>query len=32
LGIKIAGMIVATLLCIIALIGLINGLLGWWGR
>merc|ERR1712000_499490 len=29
LGIKIAGMIVATLLCIIALIGLINGLLGW---
>jgi concentrative nucleoside transporter, CNT family len=32
LGIKIAGMIVATLLCIIAFIGLINGLLGWWGR
>lgn len=32
LGIKIAGMIVATLLCILALIGLINGLLGWWGR
>ncbi|KAI1609526.1 CNT family concentrative nucleoside transporter [Exophiala viscosa] len=32
LGIKIAGMIVATLLCIIALIGLINGLLGWWGK
>ncbi|OAP56205.1 hypothetical protein AYL99_09384 [Fonsecaea erecta] len=32
LGIKIAGMIVATLLCIIALIGLINALLGWWGR
>jgi len=32
LGIKIAGMIVATLLCIIALVGLINGLLGWWGR
>ncbi|KAL2432762.1 Solute carrier family 28 member 3 [Exophiala dermatitidis] len=32
LGIKIAGMIIATLLCIIALIGLINGLLGWWGR
>ena len=32
LGIKIAGMIVATLLCIIALIGLINALLGWWGK
>lgn len=32
LGIKIAGMIIATLLCIIALVGLINGLLGWWGR
>ncbi|KAI0126244.1 Na+ dependent nucleoside transporter C-terminus-domain-containing protein [Xylariales sp. AK1849] len=32
LGLKIAGMIVATLLCIIALVGLINGLLGWWGK
>lgn len=32
LGIKIAGMIVCTLLCIIALLGLINGLLTWWGR
>ncbi|KAK0630497.1 NupC family nucleoside transporter [Bombardia bombarda] len=32
LGIKIAGMIIATLLCIIALVSLINGLLGWWGR
>lgn len=32
LGIKIAGMIVATLLCIIGLVGLINALLGWWGR
>ncbi|KAK5094221.1 hypothetical protein LTS08_008713 [Lithohypha guttulata] len=32
LGIKIAGMIIATLLCIIALVGLINALLGWWGR
>ena len=31
LGIKIAGMIVATLLCIIGVVGLINGLLGWWG-
>jgi CNT family concentrative nucleoside transporter len=29
---KIGGMIVATLLCIIALVGLINGLLTWWGR
>ncbi|KAI9376035.1 Na+ dependent nucleoside transporter C-terminus-domain-containing protein [Aspergillus egyptiacus] len=32
LGIKIAGMISATLLCIISLIGLIDGLLTWWGR
>ncbi|KAK3689083.1 Na+ dependent nucleoside transporter C-terminus-domain-containing protein [Podospora appendiculata] len=32
LGIKIAGMIVATLLCIIALVGLVNGFLGWWGK
>lgn len=32
LGIKIAGMILATLLCIIGLVGVINGLLGWWGR
>ena len=32
LGLKIAGMIVATLLCIIALLGLINGLLTWFGR
>jgi CNT family concentrative nucleoside transporter len=32
LGIKIAGMIIATLLCIIALLGLIDGLLTWWGR
>jgi CNT family concentrative nucleoside transporter len=32
LGIKIAGMIVATLLCIIALLGLVDGLLTWWGR
>ena len=32
LGIKIAGAIVAVLLSIIALIVLINGLLGWWGR
>ncbi|KAF2839224.1 hypothetical protein M501DRAFT_992196 [Patellaria atrata CBS 101060] len=32
LGLKIAGMIVATLLCIIALLGLVDGLLTWWGR
>ncbi|KAA8649728.1 hypothetical protein EYZ11_012715 [Aspergillus tanneri] len=32
LGIKIAGMISATLLCIISLVGLVNGLLTWWGR
>ncbi|KAM0425617.1 hypothetical protein ACHAPT_009149 [Fusarium lateritium] len=31
LGIKIAGTILATLLCIIALVALINGLLTWWG-
>jgi CNT family concentrative nucleoside transporter len=32
LGIKIAGTIVASLLCIISLVGLINGLLSWWGK
>jgi CNT family concentrative nucleoside transporter len=32
LGIKIAGMIIATLLCIIAFVGLLNGFLGWWGK
>jgi concentrative nucleoside transporter, CNT family len=32
LGLKIAGMIAASLLCILAFIGLLNGLLGWWGR
>src|SRR6186713_470533 len=32
LGLKIAGMIVCTLLCIIALLGLIDGILTWWGR
>jgi len=32
LGLKIAGMIGATLLCIISLIGLFNGLLTWWGH
>jgi len=32
LGLKIAGMILATLLCIIALLGLINALLTWFGH
>ncbi|KAI4232497.1 MAG: hypothetical protein L6R40_007394 [Gallowayella cf. fulva] len=32
LGLKIAGMIFATLLCIIAFLGLADGLLTWWGR
>lgn len=32
LGLKIGGMIVATLLCIIALLGLCDGLLTWWGH
>jgi concentrative nucleoside transporter, CNT family len=32
LGIKIGGMIVAAVLCILSLLGLTNGLLGWWGR
>lgn len=32
LGIKIGATIVASLLCILAAVGLINGLLTWWGR
>ncbi|KAF1955350.1 hypothetical protein CC80DRAFT_493245 [Byssothecium circinans] len=32
LGLKIAGMIVSTILVIIAAIALIDGLLTWWGR
>ncbi|KAL0934640.1 NupC family nucleoside transporter [Colletotrichum truncatum] len=32
LGIKIAGTIVASILCILAFIGLVDGLLSWWGR
>ncbi|PHH90858.1 hypothetical protein CDD83_2457 [Cordyceps sp. RAO-2017] len=32
LGIKIGGTIVASLLCTLAAVGLINGLLSWWGR
>ncbi|KAF2401930.1 NupC family nucleoside transporter [Trichodelitschia bisporula] len=31
LGLKIAGMILATLLCIIALVSLIDQILTWWG-
>ncbi|KAF8439202.1 Na+ dependent nucleoside transporter C-terminus-domain-containing protein [Terfezia claveryi] len=31
LGLKIAGMIASTLLCVLALLGLANGLLRWWG-
>jgi len=32
LGIKIGATIIAALICIIALVGLVNGLLGWWGK
>jgi len=32
LGIKIGATIIACLLCVIALVSLVNGLLGWWGR
>ncbi|KAI9932685.1 hypothetical protein ASPWEDRAFT_33599 [Aspergillus wentii DTO 134E9] len=32
LGIKIAGMISGAIFCIISLIGLVNGLLTWWGH
>ena len=32
LGIKIAGSIITSLLCIIAAVGLINGLMTWWGH
>jgi len=32
LGLKIAGMIVCTLLCIIALLNLVDALLTWWGH
>ncbi|KAI9040133.1 NupC/NupG family nucleoside CNT transporter [Aspergillus affinis] len=32
LGLKIATMIASVLLCIISFVGLINGLLTWWGR
>ncbi|ROT38313.1 NupC family nucleoside transporter [Sodiomyces alkalinus F11] len=31
LGIKIAGSIIASLLCILAFVGLVDGLLTWWG-
>lgn len=32
LGIKVAGMIIAALLCILSLLGLANALLTWWGH
>ncbi|KAE8454280.1 hypothetical protein EG329_005205 [Mollisiaceae sp. DMI_Dod_QoI] len=32
IGIKVAGMIIAALLCIISLLGLVDALLGWWGH
>lgn len=32
LGIKVAGMIVAALLCILSLLGLVNALMTWWGK
>ncbi|KAL6882187.1 Na+ dependent nucleoside transporter C-terminus domain-containing protein [Trichoderma longibrachiatum] len=32
LGIKIGGTIIASLLCILGAVGLINGLLTWWGH
>jgi len=32
LGIKIAGSIVTSILCILAFVGLVNGLMTWWGR
>lgn len=32
LGIKIGGMIISALLCVLSLLALVNGLLGWWGR
>ncbi|KEZ40744.1 hypothetical protein SAPIO_CDS8693 [Scedosporium apiospermum] len=31
-GLKIAGTIIASILCILAAVGLIDGLLTWWGR
>lgn len=31
LGIRVAGMVVAGVLCILSLLGLVDGLLGWWG-
>ena len=32
LGLQIAGRILSALLCILALLGLVNGMLTWWGR
>ena len=32
LGIKVAGMIVSGVMCIMGVLSLVNGLLGWWGQ
>ncbi|KAH8888124.1 hypothetical protein GQ53DRAFT_749374 [Thozetella sp. PMI_491] len=32
LGLKIAGMVCAGVLCILSLLGLVDGLLEWWGK
>ncbi|KAK0724634.1 Na+ dependent nucleoside transporter C-terminus-domain-containing protein [Lasiosphaeris hirsuta] len=32
LGIKIGATIIASLLCVIALVALVDGFLGWWGK
>jgi CNT family concentrative nucleoside transporter len=32
LGLKIAGSIITSILCIIALVGLVNALMTWWGH
>ena len=31
-GLRIAGMVVTTVLCIVAFVALIDGLLSWWGH
>jgi CNT family concentrative nucleoside transporter len=32
LGIKIAGSIITSILCILAMVGFVNGLMTWWGK
>lgn len=32
IGLKVAGMIMASLLCILSLLALVNGILTWWGQ